>query len=242
MKPVNSPNHPSKGTVRRNDAACCQSTSPAAMGANAEMSASSPDAVAIGIASLAGPFDATQVDCREEDDQSARNGGDGNVRQVPLVDCRAREDRGQATGRDPAPPVANASEIGQYRVVRTKGLCTGRRDTSNPLRIHEDEFCPSWRGDPRQQESDDQQWYCGASLTRDIALSCEERRDQEEALVAAAHGQRCGSDPTERARMISRRAPPASPVDSITERSPLIVRCHSIGGLGEGGLMSQEVV
>src|SRR3954467_12533798 len=56
MKPVTSPNHPSKGTVRWNDDACSQFTSPAAIGANAEIKARSPDAVAIGIASLPAHF------------------------------------------------------------------------------------------------------------------------------------------------------------------------------------------
>src|SRR4249919_2585185 len=56
MKPVNSPNHPSNGTVRWNEDACCQSTSPTTIGASAEMSASNPDAVAIGTASLPAHF------------------------------------------------------------------------------------------------------------------------------------------------------------------------------------------
>ena len=202
MKPVSSPNHPANGTVRWNDVACCQSTSPATIGASAETSASSPDAVAIGIASLPAHFTPHRLTPAKNRTSVHDMTVTGYVGQIPFVDRRARKDRGQAAGRHPAPPIANAGEVGQYRVVGTKGLRAGRRDPSDPLRVHEDELGPPRRGSPREQESDDQQRNCGAALARDIALSGEQRGDQEEALVAAAHGERGGGDPTKRAGMI----------------------------------------
>ena len=50
----------------------------------------------------------------------------------------------------------------------------------------------------------------GAALASDIALSGEQRGDEEEALIAAAHRKRGGGDPTKRAGMIS--APSASSI------------------------------
>jgi len=52
MMAVSSPNQPWNGTVRWKVVACRQSTSPATIGASAEIKASTAEAVAIGIASL----------------------------------------------------------------------------------------------------------------------------------------------------------------------------------------------
>ena len=147
------------------------------------------------------PFDATKIQTEKEQHQSRRNDFDGQVGQIPLMDRRGREQSGQAAGRNPAPPIPNAGEICEDGAVRAKRFRTGRGDAADPVRKHDDEFDPTGRRRETEKQPYNQQGDGSAALSRNSALADEEGRDEEETLIAAAHRQRSGSDPTDRARV-----------------------------------------
>src|SRR5262245_5314517 len=105
------------------------------------------------------------------------------------MDRSSGENRSQSTGGNPAPPVADSGEVSQYRVVRAKRLRTGRGNAADPPGIHQDERGPRWRRSPGEQQTYNQQRNGGAALSGNLALAREQRRDEEQALIAAAHGQ-----------------------------------------------------
>jgi hypothetical protein len=102
-----------------------------------------------------------------------------------------------SAGRDPAPPVASAGERGEHRIVGTKRLGAGGGDAADPVRPHEDQFGPRRRRGPAEQDADDEQRHRRAPLAQDGALADEQRRDDEDHLIAAAHGEGGRPDPPE---------------------------------------------
>src|SRR5581483_6775863 len=56
-------------------------------------------------------------------------------------------------------------------------------------------------GRPAQQQTDDQKGHRETALPENVALTDEQRGDEEEALIAAAHRHRTGSDPADCSRM-----------------------------------------
>jgi hypothetical protein len=160
------------------------------MGAKPDTNASSAEAVATGTG---------QVQQRERQHQADRQRRDRHSRQVPLVHCRGRQDRGDAAGRHPAPPVAHAGQVREHRAVRAEGLDAVGRDAADAVREHQHKLGPARRGGPGEQQADDQQRHRRAALAEDVALPGKQRREDEQALVAAAHRERRGAEPADRA-------------------------------------------
>ena len=116
-------------------------------------------------------------------------------RQVPLMERRRGEQRGEAAGRDPAPPVTDAGEVREHRAVRPERLGAARSDAADPVRPHHDQLDPAGKRHPGEDKPEDEQWHCGAALAR------EERADQKERLVRPTHRERGGADPADRPRV-----------------------------------------
>ena len=74
------------------------------------------------------------------------------------------------------------------------------------MRVHEHQFDPSGRGSPGEQESDKKQRHGGTALSEDLTLTDEKCSQDEEALVAASHGERGGAYPAQATRMRRRLA------------------------------------
>ena len=107
---------------------------------------------------------------------------------------------------NPAPPIAGAGQRREHRAVRPEGLGAGGGDAADAVRPHQDQLGPSRRRGPAEEDADDQQGNCGAALPENGALADEQRRDQEDHLVAAAHGKRGRAKPTEHPWMGRRNA------------------------------------
>ena len=141
---------------------------------------------------------AEEVDRREREHDRDRERGDRDPRQVPLVQRGGREDRREAAGRDPAPPVADPRQIREDRAVGPERLGARGRDAADPLGPHEHELDPSGRGGPAEQQADDQ------DRDRAAALGGDQRPHEEHHLVRAAHGESRRSEPADRARVLTR--------------------------------------
>src|SRR5450755_2929567 len=117
------------------------------------------------------------------------------MRQKPLMDCGSRQNGCQAASRNPSPPVTDPRQVGKNRTDRAKRLGAGGGDATYSIGPHEDQFGPAESGCPTEQQTQDQEWNSGAALARNAALTGNQCADQEEALVAAPHGERGCSHP-----------------------------------------------
>ena len=140
--------------------------------------------------------DPEQVDPGERQHDADRERRDGDPRQVPLVQRGGREDRREAAGRNPAPPVTDTRQVGEDGAVGAERLRARGRDATDPLRPHQHELDPTRRGGPAEQHADDQ------DRNRATALGGDQRTDQEHHLVGPAHRERRGAEPADRARMV----------------------------------------
>ena len=95
-----------------------------------------------------GPLDAEQVDEHEGHDETDGHDRDRHTGQIPLVDCRRRQDRRQPAGRHPTPPVAHPGQIGHHRAVGTEGLRASGRYAADTIGIHQHQLDPSRGGGP----------------------------------------------------------------------------------------------
>ena len=102
-----------------------------------------------------------------------------------------RQDRGQAAGRHPAPPVTDAGQVREHRAVRPERLCARRRDPADAVRPHQHQLGPAGQRQPSSAAGR----RPAAGWPRCPGLS-DECAEQEQALVAAAHRQRRGADPS----------------------------------------------
>ncbi len=170
---------------------------------------------------------AHQVDDGESDDDGRGQRLDRKVREIPLLDGGGREQGGQAAGRHPPPPVADPCQVGEHRAVGPEGLGAGRGDAADPVGVHQDQLGPAGRCRPAEQQPEGEQRHGGAALAEDIALADEQRADQEQALVAAAHRHGGGADPADRPRMRRRALDlqvPRSGRDRGVHRIPVLRR------------------
>ena len=130
---------------------------------------------------------------------------DRHARQAPGLDGGGGQDGRDAAGRHPAPPIADAGQRREDRRCRAETLpCTPPRchrrgsATSAPVR--------SSPGPPHSSATSPtiSSSTVDAALARDRSLPREQGGDQEQALVAAPHRQRDGSEPADQPRMRAR--------------------------------------
>src|SRR3954463_12683828 len=110
MSEVRPPNQPSNGVVRWKSTARCQSTDPARTGARVDTKASAAEALATGTATRvtqAMPHRFRPANATTRPQASAGTGTPGRHHWLMAV---AERKGGDATGRDPAPLVADAGE------------------------------------------------------------------------------------------------------------------------------------
>lgn len=139
------------------------------------------------------------------------------------MDRGSGKNRSQAAGWHPTPPVADAGKVGQHGVVGAKRFRTSCGNAPDPLGIHEDELGPPRGRSPAEHQAEDQQRNGCAALAGDLALAGKQRRNEKQALVAAAHGQGGGGYPTEGAGMIGR------PWMGVAVRTPRVLQSlHSV--------------
>ncbi len=141
------------------------------------------------------PFDATHVHKGEQEHDGDGHGLDRKTGEIPLLDRRGREQRRQSAGRHPAPPVAGAGQGREHGVVGPEGLGAGRRNAADAVGPHQHELGPGRRRGPAEKNPGDEQRHRGAALPENGALAHEQRRDQEDHLIAAAHGERGCTEP-----------------------------------------------
>ena len=144
--------------------------------------------------------DAVQIENHEGQHDPGGKQRHRRTRQVPRVDRGRGEDRGQPADRDPAPPVADAGEVREHRTVRPERFRTRRSNAADAVRPHQGELDPAGHCHPPEEHTDEEQTDRGTALTG----QCEQRREDEQTLVATAHGQGGSPEPTDRARMCSR--------------------------------------
>ena len=144
---------------------------------------------------------AAQVDRGEEQRRWRSPAREPGAGQKPLMDGGGREERGQAAGRNPSPPVADAGEVGEDRTVGPECLGAGGGDAADAVR----DTSGSAPSSPALPPSSSGGRRSGAGRPRCPGRGCplpdEERRDQEQALIASAHGERRRSDPAHAARV-----------------------------------------
>ena len=132
-----------------------------------ETKASDAEAVASGMARRATHLMPQRLTKVKTTTIADRDRLDRQARQIPLLDGRGREQRGQPAGRHPAPPVAGAGQRREHRAVGTEGLRAGRRDAADAVRPHQDELGPGRRRRPAEEEADDEQRHGRAALSRE---------------------------------------------------------------------------
>ena len=142
------------------------------------------------------PSYAAQVHEREHGNECNCHSLDGKARQVPLLYGRGREQRGEPAGRNPAPPIAGARQRREHGAIGPECFSAGGRNASDPVRPHQDELGPGRRGGPAQEDADNEQGNGGTALPEDVALADEEGGNQKDHLIAAAHRQGGGANPT----------------------------------------------
>ena len=147
------------------------------------------------------PSYSAQIYGGEERNDRDRDRLDRKARQVPLLDGCRREQRGQPAGRDPAPPIAGARQRREHRAIGPEGFRAGGGNAADPVWPHQDELGPSRRGGPAQKDADDEQGNSRAALSKDVSLADEKRSNQKNHLIAAAHRQGGGADPSDRSWM-----------------------------------------
>ncbi len=195
------PNQPGNGVVRWSWKPAAQLTWPAASGAAMDTKASDAEAVATGTGQPSHPLHPAQIDRGEQQHQGA---GDQRHRyggQAPLIDRGRRKQCGHAAGRHPAPPVTDAGQRGEDRAIGAEGSGAGGGDAADPVGRHQHQLGPAGRGRIAQQQAHDQQRDRRTALSRDVALAHEQRGDEKQALVAAAHRQRGRPEPSQPAWM-----------------------------------------
>ena len=101
----------------------------------------------------------------------------GTVGQVPRVQRRGGQQRREAAGRHPAPPVAGARQVRQHGAVGAERLTADGRDAADPVRPHQDQLDPARHGHQAQDQADDEQRDGGAAL-----------REQEHARAGTGSG------------------------------------------------------
>jgi hypothetical protein len=196
-----SPNQPGNGVVSFRFVAWCQSTVPARTGPESRREREQRGARRHRDRGARRPLHAAEIDRGEQQHEADGRRHHGQVGQIPVVQCRRRQQRAEARRRHPAPPVAEAREVREHRVVRPVRLRARRGDAADAVRVHEQQFGPAGRRGPAEQHAQHQQQDRRAALSGDVALADEQRREDEHALVAAAHRERRRGEPAERARM-----------------------------------------
>ena len=151
------------------------------------------------------PFNAAKIHEREEQHDGDGDSFHGQRGEVPVLQRASGKERGQTAGRDPTPPVASACQRGEDGVVRPEGFRAGGRDAADAIGPHQHQLGPRWRRGPAEQHADDEQRHRRAALSENVSLADEQRRDDENHLVAAAHGQGGGANPAKHAWVRRRR-------------------------------------
>ena len=174
------------------------------------------------------PFDAHEVQTREQQDQDNCGRQAGQVGQVPGLD-RSSSQQGANTGRGhPAPPIATASKVREDRAVRPKGFRAAGGNAAYAFGIHQQQFDPAGNRCATQQHADHEQDNGSRALTGDALLTDQQCAENKDALIAATHGKRGRAQPAEVVRM-----GPDSSINSfglrLNERSP-ISRDNGQGG------------
>ena len=167
------------------------------------------------------PLDAAEVQPGEQEHEPAGEDRDGNAGQIPLVDGAGGEDCGDAASRNPAPPIADACQGGEYVAIRAEGVGAGGSDAANPFGGHQDQLGPARGGGVAEQQAEDKERDRGAALAGNPTLPGEEYRNKEQALVAAAHREGSRADPAE-LRRVRRRC--------LIDGCGQLAHCGSVSG------------
>src|SRR5581483_2568166 len=97
--------------------------------------------------------------------------------------------------------MAGAGQRRENGVIRPERFGAGGRDAADAIRPHEHELGPRGGRRPAEKDAEGEKRNGGAALTENRSLTDEQRSDQEDHLVAAAHGERSGAEPAEHPRM-----------------------------------------
>ena len=146
----------------------------------------------------------------------------------------------------PSPTSSRCRSAPRAPGYRAGSFGAGGRDAATRLGHIRTSSVQAGRRSPTEKHAEDEKRDGGAALPQNCSLTDEQRRDQEDHLVAAAHGERAGSEPTEhpwmrrRDGVFARRQShwPGS-VASRESQSPPAARFQSIRKQLPNGLIAQ---
>lgn len=171
----------------------------------AERKASVAETEAIGMARRATHLMPHRLMRVKNENDGDGHGFDRQRRKVPVLERCGGKERGQPARRYPTPPVASAGQHREDGIIGPEGLRARARDAAHTIGPHEDKLGPRRRRGPAEQNANDEQRHRRAALAEDCALADEQRRDDEDHLIAAAHGQGGCAHPAQHARVWRRR-------------------------------------